>query len=147
MAVLELYHPNDELTIRQALARAAPQAEEAHLHLAEILRARGDLPHAAAAYQDAIRLQPRYLEAHLNLGVTLASLGRVDEAMASYRRVLELDPGFVTARFNLAGLLLSKGEQETALRQYQEVLGGSDPQARQLAADVIRQIRQGPQNK
>lgn len=147
LAFLELSHPNDELTMRLALARAAPQAEEAHLHLAETLRARGDYTKAAAAYQDAIRVKPRYVEAHLNLGVTLASLGRIDEAIASYRRVLDLDPGFVTARFNLAGLLLSKGDQETALRQYRQVLGGSDPQARQLAADVIRQIGQGRQNK
>ncbi len=147
LAFLELSHPNDELSMRLALARAAPQAEEAHLHLAETLRARGDFARAAVAYRDAIRVQPRYVEAHLNLGVTLASLGRVDEAIESYRRVLDLDPRFVTARFNLAGLLLSKGDQETALRQYREVLDGNDPRARQLAADVIRQIRQEQQRK
>lgn len=141
LACLELRRPNDDLAIGRALALAAPEVEEAHLRLGDALRNRGDHTHAAAAYQDAIRLKPSYLEAQVNLGVTLASLGRIDEAMAAYRHALALAPGFATARFNLAGLLLSKGDTQAALHEYTAVLGGDDPQARRLAAQAIAQIR------
>lgn len=137
LAWLENARPNDDLAARRALAVIAPQAEEAHLHLAESLRARGSYGEAIGAYRESLRLKPASLEAQLNLGVTLAVVGRTDQAIEAYQRVLALDSSYAIARFNLAGLLVIRGRTTEALRHYEAVLEAGDAQTRELARQAI----------
>lgn len=143
LVLLETHRPNDELNMRQSLAAAAPEAEEAQLHLGDALRSQSRYAEALAAYREAVRLKPSYAEAHINMGVTLTALGQADQAVAAYRSALEISPDFPAAHFNLASLLANRGEISEALRHYQQALGGTDPDARRLALAAIQQLRAG----
>ena len=143
LAWIEGARPNDDLAARRALAAISPQAEEAHLHLAESLRSRGSYGEAIGAYRESLRLKPASIEAQLNLGVTLATVGRIDQAIEAYERVLAIDSGYAVARFNLAGLLAMRGRTGEALRHYEAVLEGGDAQTRELARKAIGSLKSG----
>ena len=140
---LEGARPYDELAMRRALTVVAPQAAEAHLHVAESLLAHGNYREAIPAYRESLRLKPASLEAQLNLGVTLANVGRIDEAIEAYQRVLAMDPGVAVARFNLAGLLVMRGRTAEARPHYEAALVAGDAQTRELARQAIAQIGTG----
>ena len=138
---LEIFRPNDELAMHQALATVAPDVEVAHLRLGETLRLRGLTTDAAAAYQRAVDLNPKYAEAHVMFGLTMASLGEIDSAMEAHREALRLQPLNATAHFNLAALLESQGQNEAAIHHYQQVTLGSDAQAEQLAREAVMRLQ------
>ena len=50
----------------------------------------GDLPAAAAALREVLRLRPQSAEAHVNLGIVLQQAGQADAAMAAYGHALRL---------------------------------------------------------
>ena len=79
----------------------------------------GRLAEAAAAYEDALRLDPRLAEPHNNLAGLRLAQGRTAEAEAHYRQALALEPRLTAALGNLVILLrrgARLGEAETACR-------------------------------
>src|SRR6185295_20098779 len=69
-----------------------------------------DLPHAAAAFQDALRVEPSYVEPRLQLAHLLRRTGQSPVALTHYRQVLELDPRIAEARFGYAMALVDVGK-------------------------------------
>ena len=138
---LEMWRPNDDLTMNRALVTVAGGVENAHLRLGESLWARRRMPEAAEAYREAVKLDPEYAQAHVMLGVTLASLGQVDEAVQAYRQALAIQPGNATAHFNLAAILEDQGQTEEALGHYQQATLGGDAQAEQMAREGIQRLQ------
>jgi tetratricopeptide (TPR) repeat protein len=53
---------------------------------------------AAAAFEEAIRLNPASAEAHLGLGKTELTMGRVPDAIGQLQETLRLNPGNVQAQ-------------------------------------------------
>jgi tetratricopeptide (TPR) repeat protein len=58
--------------------------------LAMELKARGELPEAAAAFAELIAAFPDYVPTYLMAGSTLVALGRKDEAAKVFRRGIEV---------------------------------------------------------
>jgi len=81
---------------------------------------------AAAAYEQAARLNPENKRAYLNLAVTEMKLGRDDSAERNLRRALELDADYPHAHLNLAILLEERGDLAVAEEHYRRALAG-DP--------------------
>src|SRR4029077_216216 len=53
-------------------------------------RARGDIAHALADYDEAVRLDPGYAGVFNNRGVTLHDKGELDRALADYNEAIRL---------------------------------------------------------
>lgn len=138
---LEIFRPNDDLSMNRSLAMIAPGAEVAHLRLGESLRLRGRAAEAAVAYQRAVDLNPAYADAHVMFGLTMVGLGNIDEAVKAYRQALEIQPGNVTAHFNLAGLLEERSQIEEAIQHYQQATLGADQQVEQLAREAMLRLQ------
>jgi tetratricopeptide (TPR) repeat protein len=117
---------SDMLDRALAAARAAvTQASDRptnDFYLGCLLRARGDLPGAVAAYREAIRLDPGFAEAHFNLGEVLHSSGDRAGATARYREAIRLDPDFALTHNNLGNVLRDSGDTAGATAEYREAI-------------------------
>src|SRR5436309_540879 len=90
------------MTMPDAVRTAVP---EVHHNLGNILREKGRLDEALAAYTEALRLRPDYAKAYINRGVALVSLARLDEAVADLRHGVELWPDLADAHNSLGSAL------------------------------------------
>lgn len=119
----ELLRATDTAAAEAAWRRAielAPDNAEAHFHLGNLHRERGE-PHAArAAYERALASAPDHAGSINNLGLVLEALGDRDRAEACYRRVLAANPQHPDALGNLASLLFEREafRQSSALYEH-----------------------------
>jgi Flp pilus assembly protein TadD len=90
--------------------------------LGNVLRAKGDLEGAVAAFRQAIALDPRSAPAHSNLGLVLHQQRDIDGAMAEYRLALDLEPKFAPAHSNLGHALTEKGDLDGAIREFRQAI-------------------------
>jgi len=116
--MLGLFHAGDvgrALEVGRELVRRRPDMEVAHLQIAYLERARGDLPAAIAALRRAVSLRPTDPEAVSLLGIYLTEAGRVGEAVAflePYAKAERPDLDVLTA-YGMA--LASTGRRREAL--------------------------------
>ncbi|RMH23191.1 MAG: hypothetical protein D6696_01370 [Acidobacteria bacterium] len=81
----------------------------AFLQLGNVLRARGDLEAAVAAYRAAAARLPGEPRIENNLGVALEELGRTAEAYRHYLRAIDVEPSYAPPWVNAALLELRAG--------------------------------------
>jgi tetratricopeptide (TPR) repeat protein len=89
---------------------------------AEVLRAKGLLDDALAAYNEVIELHPGDVVARTGRAEVLKAKGLLDDALAAYNEVIELHPENVVARNGRAEVLKAKGLLDDALAAYNEVI-------------------------
>jgi Tfp pilus assembly protein PilF len=97
----------------------AADPQDANAHMGDVLRLRGDMAGAEAAYRAAIAAGPQHAKAHSNLGVILSGRGDKAGAEAAYRASIAADPQCADAHFNLGILLKQRGDlagEEAAYR-------------------------------
>jgi len=97
-----LYH--DPLTMWADVVAKRPHNPRGWLHVGVHTFAGGrrdQLPAAAAALDEAIRLDPDYARAHLNLGSVYGELGQYEKAIPSFERYQELEPNRIEGWLNL----------------------------------------------
>src|SRR4030095_4978614 len=83
----------------------------------------GDLPQAAARYEQVLALDKRNLGATFGLATLQCQQGRLNEGIELARRALKIDPKFAPA-YNLVGLAQQKlGRGELALNQFDRAIG------------------------
>jgi tetratricopeptide (TPR) repeat protein len=87
---------------------------------------RGDLPQAAACFQQAIQIDRADFAAHSWLGAVLQKQGRSDEAIDEYRQALRSNRWLVKVHISLADLLFARGEAESA-KEHLEAALAIDP--------------------
>ncbi|WP_029008290.1 tetratricopeptide repeat protein [Azospirillum halopraeferens] len=102
-----------ESALRRALA-VEPQRAELHVNHANLLRAGGDCPAAAAAFRRALALRPDLPEGLMGAGLCAHDSGASGPALDAVRRALVLRPDHAEARVNLAALLTAAGRAEEA---------------------------------
>lgn len=104
----------------------------------------GNLEHAIACFQHAIRLQPTAVFTHRNLGDVLHLTGRNEEAIASYQAAIALAPTEAGSHNNLGNVHLSLGRLEEAAACYERAVQ-YDPrllQAQSNLGDVLTKLDQ-----
>ncbi|MGE5667452.1 MAG: tetratricopeptide repeat protein [Betaproteobacteria bacterium] len=83
---------------------------------------RGDGAAAAAAFDQALRLDPVNGQTHYNHGVALQMMGRSSDAARAYQRALALRPDLHAADFNLGVIFEEQGNVDAAIAAYASVL-------------------------
>jgi predicted O-linked N-acetylglucosamine transferase (SPINDLY family) len=107
----EILRATDSAAAEAAWRRAvelAPDNAEAHFHLGNLCRERGEPDAARTEYERALASAPDHAGSINNLGLVLEALGDRDRAEACYRRVLAADPQDADALGNLASLLFAR---------------------------------------
>jgi predicted TPR repeat methyltransferase len=107
--------------LTEALA-AHPDFTDARVHLASVLRAKGDIATAREHLESALRGSPDHVPAWRNLGNILLKEGDHEGAARAYRRALEAGPRDVETLCYLADALRDGGKVEEAVRIYREAL-------------------------
>ena len=101
--------------------------------------AKGDLDHALAFYEAAIKLRPEFPEAEYQRGVALVSLNRLDEAERAIQRAIELRKDWPLPYGALANLFVRRNRDQEAepLLRRALALGARD----YLTLDALAAIR------
>jgi Flp pilus assembly protein TadD len=108
-------HQSQDIVIGSMNAGRAIEMAEAHNSRANVLRSKGLLQEAIAAYHIALNLRANFPEAHYNLGTALREAGRVEQAIDCFRKALELQPELVDAANDLGSALREAGRLDEAV--------------------------------
>jgi lipoprotein NlpI len=81
-------------------------------------RGRGDLDHAIADYDEAIRLNPSGAMYYNNRAIAYRAKGELDRAIADYDHAILLDPKHANAYLNRGNIHVEKGELDIAIADY-----------------------------
>jgi tetratricopeptide (TPR) repeat protein len=85
-------------------------------------KAKGDLDHAIADYDQAIRFDPDYAPAFNSRGVAYKAKGDLDRAIADYDQVIRLSPNSAPAFNNRGYAYFTKKSYDRAVADYGEAL-------------------------
>jgi tetratricopeptide (TPR) repeat protein len=96
---------------------------------------RGDLPHAAAAFEAAARLDPSSAPPLVNAALAYSRLGRNDKAETALAAALKLDPDSAAANFNMGLLQAELGDAAEAERRLRAALR-ADPAMAEAAYNL-----------
>ncbi len=73
---------------------------------------------AAAALEQAVKLQPKTARVHIALGIARLRSGSVQAGLASFRRAVELNPSSADAHYNLGLALRESGQAEPGRAEF-----------------------------
>ncbi|MBR0670548.1 cytochrome c3 family protein [Neoroseomonas soli] len=126
-----------------ASERVAAERPEAHVNIAALLAARGDMVGAEAAYRDALARDATHLGALVNLADFEAQRGRHEAAEAALRRAVAAHPGEAEAHHALALALARQGRTADALAPLAEAarLRPEEPRYGYVQAIALNQLR------
>ena len=108
--------------LREAIAKAKPEAIEPYIELGAAELALGDFESASSTFEKVLDKDPNIAMAHTNRGTALVALGNVQEAIVHLRRAVELDPKSPDAHYNLAVVISRVGNEDEAIKLYQQAL-------------------------
>ena len=116
-----------DLTVTEAIARAAPYAEramaldpnlaEAHAAKGTLLAAQGEKLTALTAYERAIQINPNYSDAYTWKANGLGQIGRYAEQGSLQETALRLDPLSDPAIWNYVSILRQRNRLDDAARE------------------------------
>lgn len=100
-------------------AHAPPGTSPARVYDAEgaWFAGQGDLKCAAAAFQQALRLQPHLAEAHFDLGLVRQNQRQPGAAISEFRLALQYDPALLQAHCALGSVLADPAGAEAEFRK------------------------------
>ncbi len=126
-----------------ASERVAAETPEAHVNIAALLAARGDLAGAEAAYHDALAREATNLHALVNLADFEARRGRHHEAEAALRRAVAAHPEEAEAQYALALAIARLGRPSDAVGPLAEAarLRPEEPRYAYTQAIALNQLR------
>ncbi|HEV8587835.1 MAG TPA: tetratricopeptide repeat protein [Pyrinomonadaceae bacterium] len=82
----------------------------AHFDLAQYAK-------AAAAYEQALKLDPTLSKPHYNLGLTHVGMNEISEAAEQFNAAIQLKPEYAEAHYNLGVAYLQLGKRSEAVEQ------------------------------
>lgn len=104
------------------LRQSVPSAAKKEYELGLKFVAKGDVPGAAAHFQQAISIYPEYLAARNDLGAQFLKLKRIDEAEKNFQMVIEKDPKNFNAKFNLGLVRIEHKDYMDAISQLNQAI-------------------------
>jgi tetratricopeptide (TPR) repeat protein len=113
---------DEALSIALNITKQVPRSPDARHFLALCHKAKGNLPDALEAFQQAVALGPGNPHIRGNYANLLKSLGRIEEALLSYRRAVEASPAFVQGWINLGLAALDTRKTAEALAAFERAV-------------------------
>ncbi len=92
----------------------------AYIHRGNAYKAKRDLDHAIADYNEALRLDPTAASPYNNRGNAYQVRGDLDRAIADYNEAIRLDPKNALAYFNRANAYLAQSNFDRAIADFNE---------------------------
>jgi tetratricopeptide (TPR) repeat protein len=89
----------------------------------------GTYAEAAAAYEQAIKLDPGSWHYYLNLGLACKKLERLEDSLAAFKKAVELNPASPSANKEIGEALAKAGNLAEAKPYYEKVVGLSPDDA------------------
>jgi tetratricopeptide (TPR) repeat protein len=111
-----------EIAKLEAAVQRNPFDLKRRLQLGLAYMDRGNLPHAADVFREAVKLAPASAEAHNWLGVALMGRSDLPGAVAELRKAVSLDPKYARAYANLGSALAKSGDLDEAVNVFQKAL-------------------------
>lgn len=108
--------------LHEEAARVAPERPDAHIALAYLWSAAGDMQRAYRSLSSALARAPRYADLLYQMGLLQLARDEADEALASFRAALEVNPEYTMARLQEAEVLFTRERWAEACSSYQRVL-------------------------
>lgn len=99
-----------------------PYEDHPHISVAEMARARGDLPQAIHDFRDIIKECPRCERAYLGLGMSLLDANVIPESKLTFDKAISLFPQSVGAHTGLGLVYLVMDQPENAIRSFDRAL-------------------------
>ncbi len=90
--------------------KVVPDILSVWINLGVVLRGKGDVKGAIAAFREAIKLAPKYVNAHINLGDIYQLQKQYMEAIACVRDAIKADPKSAEAHALLGMSLRDSGD-------------------------------------
>jgi tetratricopeptide (TPR) repeat protein len=113
--LLDLYdRPDQALLCYQRATQLDARSFQWLYYLASLLAKQRKHAEAAAAFQQALRLDPAYLPARLKLAESLLDAGEVEEGHAVYSEIVEDIPGAAEAYYGLGRIAVLRGDPAAA---------------------------------
>jgi tetratricopeptide (TPR) repeat protein len=100
----------DGVTLFAHAAAVVPDSASVRVHLGNAYAAEGRFDEAAAAYQEALRLDPSSADATHHLGLALAQQGRAGEATRHFEDAIRLAPEWADPHHDLGVLAARQGD-------------------------------------
>ncbi len=91
----------------------------------------------------SLRVDPELADAHQLLADLLMAKGQAQAALPHYREAVRLQPESGRAQLGLGSALAMTGDLAGAVPHLQKAAAGSDPAAREGAAQILRQLGKG----
>jgi tetratricopeptide (TPR) repeat protein len=115
---LEGLSPEEQIARLKELRERTPGDARVSFYLGNAFLTLARPDSAAAAYEEAVKLDSTYTKAYVNLGIALEDLKRFDEARRRYEQALSIDSTDVLARCHLGHYYHSRGDLQTAVEYY-----------------------------
>lgn len=104
-----------------ALARH-PGYADLHYRLGMLLRQRGRLSDALAAFHRALEINPNYVKALIKAGLAHLEADEPDAAIAAFQRALNVDPDIVELYYQLGLIFADRGRFALAVEQFERAM-------------------------
>nr|WP_228038296.1 tetratricopeptide repeat protein [Nodosilinea sp. LEGE 06152] len=114
-------NPTQAQAEMESLIAANPDDLTVYFFQGELAQRQGDLPLAAAAYQQVLTQEPENLGALAALAGVQFQQGNLTAARTLYDQVLALDPDYWEARYAIAELNIADDQKLTALDQLRQL--------------------------
>jgi len=128
----------DAVSLWKDTAAKSPDKSRAQYNLGVAHKDAGDMPMAARALLEAVRLDPNSPEARNNLGNVYFVSGMLDEAASQYKTAVALFSQNAEAHYNLALIYRNRGRYEQAAAHFEKFADLADPEYGLEAAQARR---------
>jgi predicted CXXCH cytochrome family protein len=132
----------DAATEFETALRLRPTDGGIRYNYATLLGRTGRYDEAQRQLEEALRADPSLSDAHLLLADLLMARQQPRDAAPHYREVLRTAPESPRANLGLGAALLGTGDRDGAVACFRKAAAGGDPDARDQAKDILRQLGQ-----
>ena len=105
----------DEISLWSDIVQKSPHKARGYINLALAYKAKGDLPQAMSAYDQAIEAEPDFADAYYNRGLEYYRQGDLVRAFADFNKVIAINPVYAEAYNNRGLVYFYRGDLGRAL--------------------------------
>jgi predicted CXXCH cytochrome family protein len=127
----------------ETAVRLRPGDAKTHYNFAMALGRARQFDEASRQLEAAVKVNPDFLDARLVLGELRLASGQQQAALGQFREAVRRHPAAARAHLALGRALAVSGDTNAAVTHLRKAAASAEPQVRESALDLLRQINQG----